>query len=281
MKDCTLHDVLFVPDLAYNLISVTSASKKGKVTTFTEKSCEIRDSKSKLIATGQREGSLYYLDHTGTPHQACPSLESSARTLWHRRLGHLGDPGLLELAKRNMVKGLSIDKKEVTSLYESCVLGKGHRLPFQSSSSKRAEHPLELVHTDVCGKIGSQSLAGGEYFVSFIDDHTRHVWIYILKHKSEVFQKFQEWKALVENVCGRKIKTLHSDNGGEYTSTGFASFLKSQGIKHELTVPHTPQQNGIAERLNRTLIEGIRTMLADSKLPHRFWAEALSTHVYL
>ena len=110
---------------------------------------------------------------------------------------------------------------------------------------------------------------------------TLDMWVYILKHKGEVLQRFQEWKALVEKSSGRKIKTLRSDNGGEYTSTEFTSFLTKEGIKHELTIPHTPQQNGVAERLNRTLIEGVRTMLADSKLPHRFWAEALSTAVYL
>ena len=110
---------------------------------------------------------------------------------------------------------------------------------------------------------------------------TLDMWVYILKHKGEVLQRFQEWKALVEKSSGRKIKTLRSDNGGEYTSTEFTSFLTKEGIKHELTIPHTPQQNGVAERLNRTLIEGVRTMLADSKLPHRFWAEALLTAVYL
>ena len=107
------------------------------------------------------------------------------------------------------------------------------------------------------------------------------MWVYILKHKGEVLQRFQEWKALVEKSSGRKIKTLQSYNGGEYTSAEFSSYLAKKGIKHELTIPHTPQQNGVAERLNRTLIEGVRTMLADSKLPHRFWAEAISTAVYL
>ena len=133
----------------------------------------------------------------------------------------------------------------------------------------------------MCGKIGTQSLGGGEYFVTFVDDHTRHVWVYILKHKGEVFQRFQEWKALVEKSSGRKVKALRSDNGGEYTSTEFNSYLIKEGIKHELTTPHTPEQNGVAKRLNRTLVESMRTMLADSRLPHRFWAEALSTAVYL
>ena len=283
MKKCTLHDVLLVPDLAYNLLSVTSASKKGKVTTFSKMRCEIRDAQSKLIASGRREGSLYYLDHGDPVHQACSASDrdSSNETKWHRRFGHLGIQGMQALAKNKMVSGLDLDRKQESSFCESCVKGKSHRLPFQQSTTKRADHPLELIHSDVCGKIGTRSLGGGEYFVTFVDDHTRHVWVYILKHKGEVFQRFREWKALVEKSSGRKIKTLRTDNGGEYTSAEFDLYLTKEGIKHELTIPHTPQQNGVAERLNRTLVEGVRTMLADSKLPHRFWAEALSTAAYL
>ena len=185
------------------------------------------------------------------------------------------------LVKNKMALGLKYDRKSNSSFCESCVQGKSHRLPFEQSAEKRAEQPLDLVHSDLCGKVGTRSLSGCEYFITFIDDHTRHLWVYILKHKSEVFQRFQEWKALVETASGRKIKTLRSDNGGEYTSTEFAAFMAKEGIRHEFTIPHTPQQNGVAERLNRTLIEGVRTMLADSRLPHRFWAEALSTCVYL
>ena len=119
------------------------------------------------------------------------------------------------------------------------------------------------------------------YFVTFLDDHIRHVWIYIIKNKIEVFQRFREWKAQVERSSGKKIKIFRSDNAGEYTCSEFATYLTQEGIKHEFTTPHTPQQNGAAERLNRTLIEGVHTMLAHSKLPHRFWAEALSICVYL
>ena len=135
-----------------------------------------------------------------------------------------------------------------------------------------------MVHSDVCGKVGTQSLGGGEYFVTFLDDYTQDVWVYILKQKSEVFQCFREWKAFVEKSSRRTIKIFRSE---EYTSTEFGKYLAQEGIKHELTTPHTPQQNGAAERLNRTPVEGVRTMLADSKLSHRFWAEALSTCAYL
>ena len=105
--------------------------------------------------------------------------------------------------------------------------------------------------------------------------------MYILKSKSQVFEKSVEWKALVETSSGCKLKTLRSDNGGEYTSAEFTAYLKKEGVRHELTVPKTPQQNGVAERMNRTLVESVRSMLSDAKLPKKFWAEALSTAVYL
>ena len=110
-----------------------------------------------------------------------------------------------------------------------CVKGKTHRLAFQSSSTKRADHLLELIHSDVCGKIGAKSLGGGEYFVTFIDDHTRYAWVYILQHKSEVFQRFQEWKALVEKSSGRKIKIFRSDNRGKYTYLFGICFISDEG----------------------------------------------------
>ena len=96
-----------------------------------------------------------------------------------------------------------------------------------------------------------------------------------------MFEKFLEWKALVENSTGQKLKILRTDNGGEFTSTQFENFLKSEGVRHERTIVKTPEQNGVAERINRTLIETVRSMLADSKLPPKFWAEALATATYL
>ena len=105
--------------------------------------------------------------------------------------------------------------------------------------------------------------------------------MYILKSKSQVFEKFVEWKALVETSSGRKLKTLRSDNGGEYTLAEFTAYLKKEGVRHELTVPKTPQQNGVAERMNRTLVESVRSMLSDANLPKKFSAEALSKAVYL
>ena len=93
-----------------------------------------------------------------------------------------------------------------------------HRHPFPTDGGKRSSQVLGLVHSDVCGKLNEKSLGGGQYFLTFIDDKTRYTWVYILKNKSEVFEKFLEWRAEVENVSGKRLKVLRTDNGGEYTS---------------------------------------------------------------
>ena len=162
-----------------------------------------------------------------------------------------------------------------------CAEGKHHKNHFPTSGSKRTKEPLDLVHSDVCGKVNAKSLGGAEYFLMFIDDFTHYTWVYVLKKKSDVFKCFIVWKALVENCSGKKLKILHIDSGGEYVSSEFDDYLKSEGIRHERTIPKTPEQNGISERMNRTVVEAVRSMLADAKLPYSFWAEAVSTAVYL
>lgn len=111
---------------------------------------------------------------------------------------------------------------------------------------------------------------GAEYFLTFTDDKTKYTWVYILKTKDQVFDCFLQWKALVERQSKRKLKTLRTDNGGEYTSNKFEKYLKDEGIRHEKTVPKTPKQNGVAERLNRTLVESARSMLLDANLSKRY-----------
>ncbi len=124
--------------------------------------------------------------------------------------------------------------------------GRKSRTLFPKRDSK-AEGVLELIHSDVCGPMPSSSISGYVYYVSFIDDYSRKTWLYLLKSKDEVFSKFKEFKALIENLSERKTKILKSDNGGEYTSKEFVNFCKNVGIKRELTTPYNPQQNGVVE----------------------------------
>ena len=278
-----LSEVLYVPTLAYNLLSVAKATEAGKTVTFGDTHGEVIDDQGEVVAVASRAGSLYYLNCEPLQKQQVNSArhQHANENLWHRRFGHLGARNLCKLKKDEMVHGFNYDVSRDIDFCESCVSGKIHRSTFPKAGRERAEEPLGLIHSDVCGKISTPSLSHAEYFVTFIDDQTHYVWIYVIKHKHEVFQKFVEWKSLVEKSSGYSVKNLRTDNGGEYTSTEFDKYLKKEGIEHQYTIPKTPEQNGVSERLNRTLVESIRSMLADSKLPHRFWAEALSTAAYL
>ena len=125
-----------------------------------------------------------------------------------------------------------------------------HLQPFESVGEIWSTRKLQCVHSDVCGPIPTESLGKKRYFVSFTDDYSRCCRVFLMRHKSEVFEKFREFEALVTNESGLSIDTLRTDNGGEYVSRECQNFLKSEGIKHELTVPYSPAQNGVAERLN-------------------------------
>jgi transposase InsO family protein len=127
----------------------------------------------------------------------------------------------------------------------------------------------------------NESLNGSKYFLLFVDDYSRYCWVYFLKSKSDVFAKFVKFKAVVELETGNRLKILRSDNGGEYTSRQFEAYLAKEGIKHQLTVPYTTQQNGVSERRNRTLMEMARCLLYENKIPLKLWAEAVNTTSYL
>ena len=280
--DCTLYDVLYVPELSFNLLSISRITDRGKTVTFDEFTSDIICEDGEIIGSAIKNGCLYYLSCKNIKQRVNAARVSAGVNVWHQRYGHLNETSLKQLAKEELVDGISCDDlSDRLDFCESCVKGKLHRTPFPTTGGKRADEPLGLVHSDVCGKINSKSLSGGEYFLTFIDDKTRYVWVYILKRKSEVFEKFLEWKSMVERSTGRNLKVLCSNNGGEYMSTQFQSYLKKEGIRHELTVPRSPEQNGVAERSNRTLMEAVRAMLIGSQLPQRFWAEALTTAVYL
>jgi hypothetical protein len=165
-------------------------------------------------------------------------------------------------------------------MFAEGVLGKFAKASFPSSDTKSAEI-LDLVHTDVCEPMTRRSLSGCEYYLTFIDDYSRKTWIYFLKAKSEVFTRFQEFRALVENQSGKRIKVLRSDNGREYSLRQFVDFCAQHGIRRQMIVPYNPQQNGVAERKNRAITDAVRSMLHDQCFPLYLWAEACATTVYL
>ena len=135
---------------------------------------------------------------------------------------------------------------------ESCLEGKMTKRPF-NAKGRRAQALLELVHTDVCGPMSTEAKGGYEYFISFTDDYSRCDYMYLMRRKSEAFEKFKEFRAEVENQLSKRIKAIRFDRGGEYLLGDFKDYLTQNGIVSQLTAPGTPQQNGVAERRNKTL----------------------------
>ncbi|CAH1415477.1 unnamed protein product [Lactuca virosa] len=163
---------------------------------------------------------------------------------------------------------------------ETCLLGKMTKSPFTGTCA-RGEVLLDLIHTDVCGPFKTATRDANRYYVTFIDDFSRYGYVYLIKHKSETFERFKEFKQEVENQLGRNIKMLRSDRGGEYLSTEFLDYLKECGIVSQLTPPRTPQLNGVAERRNRTLLDMVCSMMSRASLPISFWGYALETAAHI
>ncbi|CAI7762247.1 unnamed protein product [Closterium sp. NIES-53] len=195
---------------------------------------------------------------------------------WHERLCHINIPMLQKLVKDGTLKGLEGKgaAKEIGSC-PTCLETKFTKFPF-SSGTGPAKAPLALVHMDVVGPRRAPSLSGSRYFLTIVDDHTRAVWVYPLKTKGEVAAAvLKEWMPRAQRESGHKVKVIRTDNGGEFIGADFEAVLKKKGIQHQLTVPYNPQQNGVAERFNRTLQEGARTLLRCKGLPDPFWVTAL------
>lgn len=154
-----------------------------------------------------------------------------------------------------MVHGLDVKNSSDNMNCETCLKGKISSLPFSQNLSIKSSAVLDLIHSDICGPMRTTSLGGYKYFALFIDDFSRKFFVHFLKNKSDIFSEFKIFKYRVERETDRKIKILRTDNGGEYINGEFDRFLESEGIRRHLTVPYTPQQNGVAERANRTLVE--------------------------
>ena len=186
-----------------------------------------------------------------------------------------------KLIDENMAEGMNCSNHgKESSVCESCIMGKQHRTPFLKDKSHRASQPFEIIHSDVCGPMHIKSLGSSRYFVTFIDDYSRYTQTYFLKSKDEVLEKFKEFVNYV-NTLGKKVKVLRSDNGGEYCSKTFQVYLKEHGIQHQTTVPYNPEQNGTAERMNRTLLESACSMMFHAGMPKEFWAKAIHTATYV
>ncbi|TNV99076.1 hypothetical protein C5H24_12405, partial [Xylella fastidiosa] len=209
----------------------------GYTSTFTGDTWKVSNG-TMVTAKGKKVGTLYLTSHGSDTLAVVDSKESS--NLWHYRLGHMSEKGMKVMQSNGKLPGLeSVD----IDMCEDCIFGKQKRVSFQKGSRPPRAQKLELVHTDVWGPATVSSIGGSYYYVTFVDDHSRKVWVYFMKHKSEVFEVFKKWKAMVENETDLKVKRLRSDNGGEYELGEFKKACALFGIRLERTPPGTPQHN--------------------------------------
>ncbi len=280
-------NVLYVPSLSSNLLSVLYLTMHRAFTIHIERDTLhfIRDSKILFQACVSASNSAFLLGET-IPVQQIASLSSTSPlpidlSLWHRRLCHHHLAGVKKLLSGNLVTGFRLDSQaDPDPVCEACKAGKMHANPFPTSHS-RASRPLQLVHSDVHGPVKVATHQGFRYWVSFIDDFSRFKAVYLLKRKSETFAAFKQFKAWSENITGQKLGCLRDDKGGEYMSREFEEFCIDHGIQRQHSARNRPQQNGVAERANRTLEEGVISMLYESGMPPSFWGEALASFVHV
>ena len=269
-----LTNVRYVPNLKKNLISLGTLESKGHKIILDNGVAKVV-SGSLVIMKGTRERNLYFLQGGAVTSETAVSEttdDADTTRLWHMRLGHAGEKAMQGLVKQGLLKGAKTCKLEFC---EHCVLGKQTRVKF-GTAIHQTKGVLDYVHTDVWGPTKTTSLGGKRYYVTFVDDFSRRVWVYTMKHRDEVLDIFVKWKKMIETQTGRKIKRLRSDNGGEYKSDPFLKLCQDEGIVRHFTVRGTPQQNGVAERMNRTLLEKVRCMLSNAGLDKKFWAEAVT-----
>lgn len=285
----TLHldSVLAVPSLNYNLLSVSQLTTTlNCVAIFWPNRCKFKDIQTQqTIGYGTKRDNLYYLDlesDISTRLQQSFVVEKKGSQkrideIWirHRRLRHASFGYL-----KRLFPGLFLNLNISTFKCEVCELSKSHRTSFPLVLNK-SPVPFMVIHSDVWGPAKISTLGGLRWFVTFIDDCTRMTWLCLIKSKSEVNLLFQKFYNTIRTQYNVQIQVLRSDNGGEYHSSELKQFFDSHGLIHQTSCADTPQQNGVAERKNRHLLEVVRASLIEAHMPLCYWGEALLSAAYL
>ncbi|GJQ92315.1 retrotransposon protein, putative, ty1-copia subclass [Tanacetum coccineum] len=271
----------YAPTITRGVVSVSRLVDNGFVQCFTDYGISVSKNDVLYFNVIARNG-IYEIDM----HDLVPNVNSiynvsnkrvkhnlDSTYLWHCRLAHINKKRIKQLQQDGLLK--STDDESFDKC-ESCLSGKMTKKPFPHSN-ERAKDLLGIIHTDVCGPLRHVSRQGASYFITFTDDYSRYGYVYLLKHKHEVFETFKVFKNEVENQLGKTIKAIRSDRGGEYISQEFKDYLKANGIVQQLTPPYTPQHNGVSERRNRTLLDMVRSMMNLTTLPLSFWDYALES----
>jgi len=275
-----LTEVLYVPQLHGNLISVKKLTSKGFEVCFKDKQCVITKA-GEVITSATANRCLYELDTVDRALQITEGKCPECIHVWHNRLGHRDPNAIKLLEKHNTAVNFHIAQCDILKACDSCIQAKMTRKSFPKKSETISTEPLDLIHTDICGPMESETPSGNRYFMTLIDDYSKYCAVYLLKQKSDASQKIKEYIKYVQTRFQKTPKKLRSDRGGEYIGAQLQAFLRNEGVQTELTCPRSPEQNGSAERKNRYLVEMTRNMLLDADLPKKYWGEALITANHL
>nr|GEX30121.1 putative ribonuclease H-like domain-containing protein [Tanacetum cinerariifolium] len=284
-------DVYFANELKFNLFSVSQMCDKKNIVHFTDTECLVLSLDFKLPDESQvllrvpRENNMYNVNlknivSSGDLTCLFAKVTIDESNLWHRRLAHINFKTINKLIKGNLVRGLPTKVFENDNTCVACKKGKQHRASCKTKPDSSVDQPLFRLHMDLFRPTFVKSLNKKSYCLVITDDYSRFTWVFFLATKYETSLILKTFITGLENQLSLKVKVIRIDNGTEFKNFNVNQFCGMKGIKREFSVPRTPQQNGIAERKNRTLIEAARTMLAYSLLPIPFWAEAVNTTCY-
>ena len=281
-----LQDVLYAPKMGITLVSISKVTAAGSTVVFTGNVCRIYTKDREVIGEIKVKNGLYRVYTSGSTSASAHAMVDPPETLsvdeLHRRLGHVSHDRAKHLVNKGLVEGVMLEPGSDTVVCESCEWAKGSRK--QMSKEREDERRTAVgdeIHSDLWGKAPVESINHKLYYVSFTDDYSRYTNVYFLARKDETFDAYKAYEAWLFNQHSARIKCLRSDRGGEFRSDEFSAHLKEKGTVRKLVVHDTPEHNGVAERLNRTLLDKVRAMLHDSGLPKFLWAEATAHAVYL
>ncbi|GJW27623.1 zinc finger, CCHC-type containing protein [Tanacetum coccineum] len=280
-KQRIISHVYYIPDLKSNLLSLGQFTEIGCKVVMEDDELQLYDMDNKIFIRVTRQRNRLYKANLriGTPVCLLANLKDDS-WLWHARLGHLNFESLKSMAQKDLVHGIPTIK-HTTQICDVCLIGKHSRTPFPKKSKARSTSPLDLVYGDLCGPITPPTPSGKKYIFLLVDDYSRYMWVYFLTTKDQAFDTFKEFKKSIENELRTTLKMLRTDRGGEFTSNEFMQYCKENGIARQLTAPYSPQQNGVVERRNRTIMSMTRCMMKATNLPQNFWAEAVRHAIYI
>ncbi|GJR82119.1 retrovirus-related pol polyprotein from transposon TNT 1-94 [Tanacetum coccineum] len=280
----TINRVYYVEGLKHNLFSVGQCCDADLEVAFRKSTCFVRDLQGNDLLTGNRGSDLYTisLQETTSSTPICLMAKASPTQawLWHRRLSHLNFDYINLLSKKDVVIGLPKLKYVKDQLCSSCEVSKAKRSSFKTKTVPSLKGRLNLLHMDLCGPMRVASINGKKYILVIVDDYSRYTWTLFLRSKDETPEVLKDFLTMIQRNLQAPVISVRTDRGTEFLNKTLHAFFKEEGIEHQTSTPRTPEQNGVVERRNRTLVEAARTMLSASKLPLFFWAEAIATACY-